>query len=747
MNLQRITRRQSPPTSQDPRASRRPCSAEPLERRVLLADTGVLLQAASAGVPTYPTNALRVTGVNGTVFFSGAQPDVGRELMATDGTVAGTRVVKDINPGLNGSKPTGLTDVNGTLYFFADDGVHGYELWKSDGTAAGTVMVRDINPGPAGSFQPFSNDLYGPGVQGAALGNTFFFTTGFDDALWKSDGTEAGTVRVKSLGLGYPTDFPVAAAGGFVYFTAGGGASGAELWRTDGTPGGTSLVKDIVPGPDPSYPATFIPVGNLVFFTATPSATGDVNARGLFRTDGTPQGTIQLADGVSAFMQNAVVGRTLYFVPGYKLPSETHPGDDSDLWKTDGTVAGTVKVKDFPVAPDLSPTRIVGSYSGGVLLTAYAPETGTELWKSDGTPGGTVLVKDFVPGPEGSNAPISEAREVNGTIWLSGYDRAHGYELWRSDGTSAGTTLVKDVLAGTDSNSPHDFLPSASGKVVFVGYSVPPGRLGYEEWDVYATDGTEQGTTILRPDGPVVVGRHVFYNNSSFDGNNAAANAADDRAVAPDKRALLPGQAASSANVTTFVKGINGVMIDVRSLPAGDDLSGDDFTIRSGSSLSPADLQAGPSDVRVSVRRGAGEGGSDRVTLTWPDYNPAGASPLAQAVANGWLEVTVKADEDTGLARPDVFYFGNLIGDVVGDFVVNALDIAAVKFALNKPATIDSERDVNRDGRVNALDVAAVKQNLNRRLSLPPAPTAVAAAALVRAGDAAGGATDLLREA
>ena len=70
------------------------------------------------------------------------------------GTAAGTVMVKDIDPGSDGSFPSELTNVSGTLYFEADDGADGGELLKSDGTAAGTVMVKDSDPGSSGSF-PF----------------------------------------------------------------------------------------------------------------------------------------------------------------------------------------------------------------------------------------------------------------------------------------------------------------------------------------------------------------------------------------------------------------------------------------------------------------------------------------------------------------------------------------------------------------------------------------------------------------
>src|SRR4051812_13608992 len=91
--------------------------------------------------------------INQVVYFSAEDASNGRELWRSDGTAAGTTIVKDISPGVAGSNPSNLINVGGTLFFSANNATSGIELWKSNGTATGTVLVRDIFPG-AGAGSP-----------------------------------------------------------------------------------------------------------------------------------------------------------------------------------------------------------------------------------------------------------------------------------------------------------------------------------------------------------------------------------------------------------------------------------------------------------------------------------------------------------------------------------------------------------------------------------------------------------------
>ncbi len=203
-----------------------------------------------------------------------------------------------------------------------------------------------------------------------------------------------------------------------------------------------------------------------------------------------------------------------------------------------------------------------------------------------------------------------------------------------------------------------------------------------------------------------VVGRHVFYNNSAFDGDDPAANASDDGAIAPDKTALLPGGTGSFADYTSYGRGINGVMVDIENLPGTPTAS--DFTFKVGNDNSPGGWATGPAPTSVTVRAGAGAGGSDRVTIIWAD----------NAIQKQWLQVTVLATANTGLLSDDVFYFGNAIGETgnsPSDAEVTPTDEVVVRnnphTIFSNPAAIDDNCDFNRDRKVGPTDGIICRNN------------------------------------
>jgi hypothetical protein len=208
-------------------------------------------------------------------------------------------------------------------------------------------------------------------------------------------------------------------------------------------------------------------------------------------------------------------------------------------------------------------------------------------------------------------------------------------------------------------------------------------------------------------------------------------SAADDAAVAPDKLPLLPGSFASFANYSSYSRGINGIMVDVNGLPSGNVVTANDFTFRIGNTWDPSSWGAAPAPSAVVDRPGAGASGADRIEITWSN----------NAIQNTWLQITMKADANTGLLTNDVFYFGNAIGESgnsTSDTIVDSTDELGARndpHSFLNPTDLTNVHDYNRDGRVDALDQIIARNNANdpsTALVLWSAPSTFASPATAR---------------
>ncbi|SEM41814.1 ELWxxDGT repeat-containing protein [Stigmatella aurantiaca] len=463
--------------------------------------------------------------LDGALVFAGTTASFGTELWTSDGTAAGTHLLKDLVPGPEGSALQELTVWNGGLYFTASTSLDNRSLWRSDGTAAGTLALKawaetedffSAKPHhltPVGSALLFSvpefpedrfphltwrtvgtakgtREMAGawagtrpsqtrPQPLGTVGASVYFAASDGTpgETLWRSDGSPTGTVPLRTfaqLGSGQrswsePRD--AVRVGEALFFKADDGAHGFELWKSDGTGFGTVLVKDIEPGPASSSLGDFAEWNGVLFFTADDSLTGPA----LWRSDGTGVGTFPVKAG--DFNDLTVMNGTLYL----SAPSGT---SGAALWKSDGTPEGTVLVK-APIEGAYSYFSNLVNVDGTLFFSVGDGEGDVQLWKSDGTAGGTVPVQTGFECIE-SLYPQS----LNGVLFFIGCDATHGYELWRSDGTTAGTMLLKDIQPGPGNSLPHA-LTRVGPALLFVAYDEAHGL------ELWRTDGTQAGTQLL----------------------------------------------------------------------------------------------------------------------------------------------------------------------------------------------------------------------------------------------------------
>lgn len=437
-----------------------------------------------------PSNA--VAG-NGVAYFAANSLGQGRELLVTDGTVAGTRIFADLRPGAEGSSPRPIGVVPAGVVVQV-----GLTVSITDGTPAGTrVLWTGVDS---------RNEFRWLG----SVGGRFVWAHSAQLlnhwTLVGSDGTTAGTVQLGAVsrlldarlrnGLLsiltnpgvtqiFTTDgltlTPVAtlpevpragfaALGAYDYFLADDAVAGTELWRTDGTASGTSFVATLGtsqgissiaslgaqlvlgaanqlwvsdgtgPGTSPlpvsvSLVRSLTPAGNALVFTSGSSLAGGPQ---LWRTDGTAPGTFVL-DPNAATYSGFAVGATRTFCL-------QQVGGWSRLLRTDGTVAGTVSLPLAGSGSSLSLAMLGDEAIATMSLGTPTANTGLQAFRTDATTAGSLqLTNATVPA---GILGVGRGAAIGSTLFFAAETAAYGSELWRTDGTPAGTQLVHDLEPG-----------------------------------------------------------------------------------------------------------------------------------------------------------------------------------------------------------------------------------------------------------------------------------------------------------
>jgi hypothetical protein len=225
-----------------------------------------------------------------------------------------------------------------------------------------------------------------------------------------------------------------------------------------------------------------------------------------------------------------------------------------------------------------------------------------------------------------------------------------------------------------------------------------------------ANNSASVSETVVDPS--AVLGTHLFYKGSTKWDVTNGATFSDDNAIAPDKTAYLPGGGtATFSAVSSYNRGINGLMVDIAGAHGA--LTASDFRFKVGNNNSPNLWATATAATTVTTRAGAGTGGSDRVELMWAD----------NAIQKQWLEVIVKGNDalggsntNTGLSSSYVFYFVNALGDAgVADAAAFSVTSSDEINARNNPKTFTATRsdvnDFNRDGSVNSSDQIIARNN------------------------------------
>jgi ELWxxDGT repeat protein len=382
------------------------------------------------------------------VLFRGYTDSTGYEPWVSDGTEEGTFMLKDILVG----KETSFYDPHKVVYesniFFTAHTSSNISLWKTDGTQAGTVKVEGLQTESDYSKMPhiclFKGNIY----LMARMDNS-----GLGSELYKVNPHDLSVTLVKDINPGYAhtsmSSF-IAFENEF-YFFAYTPDLGNELWRSDGTSSGTYMVKDIAPGTGSSvsiYNPRIAQCNNIVFFAADNTNSGNSNNALLWRTDGTPTGTYKIEKQVGNSLQTFsrpddynVFGNKLYFTTKSSSNTKT-------LWcyftDTDNIVS---------ISQHISPINPL--IKTGNKLLFFKESNGlfevNTLNNTIKTRHSTLIAENEVTNEK---YPYINYAVSGESFYFNAKDNnTNGFELWKTDSTS--TKMVFNVAKGKKNKGFH----------------------------------------------------------------------------------------------------------------------------------------------------------------------------------------------------------------------------------------------------------------------------------------------------
>jgi ELWxxDGT repeat protein len=369
-------------------------------------------------------------------------------------------------------------------------------------------------------------------------GTIYFFLDGnggaADDGLYKTDGTDAGTVHIKHLAGNKVVN--IVTLENKLIFSYSGSTTGTELWVSDGTTSGTHIIEDLNPGTgnsvtgvsDDNSHSSMLVFNNFVYFGGTTKIIEGGAIRypsNLYRTDGN---TIERVKEIhprlhipSSPHHFVVFNHRLFFTANTYAAA---PYRYRKIWSTDGTALDTKITIDIGGnGYDLSYTRqpFFKVFKNKLCFaakswTAYSGHHEIELWCAVYNQASDEYIAtqyDINPLNENSFNPpnlVQLALVTNDFLYFSANDGTHGNELWAfsgedndNDGEIDLPYMLKDINVGAGASFygynqmvVEDKISRLNGAAIFAATSD-----GVRQ-QLWKTNGTVEGTAILKDFSP-----------------------------------------------------------------------------------------------------------------------------------------------------------------------------------------------------------------------------------------------------